>query len=142
MIWTILLLIIGIMALPLALYYVDEDKNIIFVVWFCCMIIWLSISYLPIYFLGFHYENSRGEHTGFVTAVQKQGIFYKTGRAYFKTNTQSSQEDEYCVIDEKIYNQLQELSKEKKQVTIQYFSYLESGIKYCDGEKDIIYKVN
>ena len=38
-----------------------------------------------------------GEHTGFVTAVEKNGAFWKTGRVYIKSDLSSSQEDIYCV---------------------------------------------
>jgi len=96
---------------------------------------------IPIITTGVHLEIGRGEHTGYVTAVQKQGIFFKTGRAYLKSDVQSSQEDQYCVTDEKVFEQLQVIAKENKKVTLKYFSWLANGIKNCEGESDIIYEV-
>lgn len=101
-------------------------------------LIWLCL-YVPIF--GFHYETLRGEHTGFVTAVEKTGIFFKTGRAYVKTDTQSSQEDSYCVIDENVYQQLQKASVDKVHVNLYFFGWFSAGIKNCEGEGQIVYKV-
>ena len=46
--------------------------------------------------------------TRYITALEKTGLFFKTGTAYVKTENESSQEDDYCVIDENIYQQLKE----------------------------------
>lgn len=99
---------------------------------------WL-ILYVP--FFGFHYETSRGEHTGYVTAIEKHGVFFKTGTAYLKTDTQSSQEDDYCVIDQAVYDQLQQYSLTKTHVNVYFFGWFSAGIANCDGEGQIIYKV-
>src|SRR3990167_7095341 len=98
-------------------------------------LLWLLI-YIPI--AGFHYETARGEHTGFITATEKHGIFFKTNRVYLKTDTQSSQEDLYCVMDEDVYKQLQKYSIEKSHVNVYFFSYLSAGIKNCSAEGAII----
>lgn len=87
---------------------------------------------------GFHRVTATGEHTGYVTAVEKTGLFFITGRAYVKTDTESSQEDAYCVVDDDVLAQLREVSREKKLVTIQFMSWFASGIKYCQGEKAVI----
>ena len=89
--------------------------------------------------VGFHYETGRGEHVGYITAVEKSGVFFKTGRAYVKTETESSQEDTYCVMDEAVLEQLKAAAQTKERKTIKYFSYLSAGIKNCGGEGDIIY---
>ncbi len=34
---------------------------------------------------------NQGEHTGYVTAVEQEGLIWKTWRAYIKTDPQSSQ---------------------------------------------------
>jgi hypothetical protein len=61
------------------------------------------------------------KHTGYVTAVgYESGIFYGSDVAYFKTDAQSSQEDIYCIQDSYLKTELEELSKQKKQVTIHY----------------------
>jgi hypothetical protein len=89
-----------------------------------------SFVYIP-------YQTGRGEHTGLVTAVEKSGLFFKTGRAYVKTDGQSSQEDIYCVTDEAVYQQLLEASREKKQVTVSHISVFSTGLK-CEGEPAIV----
>jgi hypothetical protein len=100
--------------------------------------LWLII-YVPIF--GLHYETSKGEHTGYVTAVEKSGVFFKTGTAYVKTDTQSSQEDSYCVIDPDVYSQLQQASLSKIHVNVYYLGWFSAGIGKCNGEGEIIYKV-
>ena len=94
-----------------------------------------------IYFTGWHHEIARGEHTGYVTAVVNRGIFFKTMRAYVKTDTQSSQEDAYCVVDPAIYDQLQQYSNTSTHVNLYFFQWLSAGIANCDDEGDVIYKV-
>lgn len=86
-------------------------------------------------------ETSKGEHTGYVTAVETNGIFLKTNRAYIKTDTQSSQEDAYCVMDEGVYKQLQEYAARKAHVNVYFADWLKRGIQNCSGESAFIYKV-
>lgn len=92
-------------------------------------------------FVGWHYETGRGEHTGYITAVERHGLIFKTNTVYLKTDTQSSQEDAYCVIDDEVYAQLQKLSTEKTHVNAYFFSWAVAGVTNCNGEGDIIYKV-
>lgn len=83
---------------------------------------------------GIHIQTSQGEHTGYVTAVEQTGLFFKTYTAYIKTDTQSSQEDAYCVTDPAIYSQLQTLSEQKAHVTVGYIAWLGAGARYCSHE--------
>lgn len=110
----------------------------IFIIAFILFGLWLCI-WLP--FGGLHYETVRGEHTGFVTAVQRSGVIFKTGSAYLKTDTQSSQEDDYCVIDDEVYSQLQQYGEKKTHVNVYFFSWLSAGVKNCNFEGAVIYKV-
>ncbi len=87
---------------------------------------------------GIHFNTGEGEHTGYVTAVETKGVFYKTTTAYVKTNTQSSQEDAYCVIDPQVIAQLKTASVSKASVTVHYFDWFAKGVADCDGESDII----
>lgn len=70
-----------------------------------------------LFFMGFGFPNS-GTHTGYVTAVEKDGLF-QTNSAYFKTNTQSSQEDKYCVKPD-LVDELRKDQEQNKQITIMY----------------------
>lgn len=87
---------------------------------------------------GLHVETGSGHHTGYVTAVQKNGVFFKTGRAYIKTDLSSSQEDLYCVTDDAVFTELERYAKEKKQVDLSYFSWFSAGVTNCAGEGEII----
>src|ERR1700692_2816547 len=103
------------------------------------LIVAYLILYLPIF--GWHHETGDGEHTGYISAVERTGIFFKTFRVYLKTDPQSSQEDSYCVVDPKVYSQLEQLSEQKVQVTVSYLSWLVSGIKNCGGENAVVFYV-
>lgn len=92
--------------------------------------------------IGIHVKTSDGSHVGYVTSVEKKGLFFKTMTAYVKTDVQSSQEDDYCVVDEDVFNQLKILSEKHTHVEVTYFDWLSAGISNCDGEKGgIISKV-
>lgn len=78
------------------------------------------------------------EHTGYITAVEKNGLIWKTGRAYIKTELSSSQEDAYCVEDKALYDQLKEKSENKDSVTVVYKSELIVAPWRCDKESAII----
>lgn len=88
--------------------------------------------------VGIHIGTGGGDHTGYITSVEKTGLFFKTGTAYLKTSTQSTQEDAYCVIDDAVYSQLQEDSISGVQVNVTYHSVIAAGIKECNGEAAII----
>lgn len=88
---------------------------------------------------GWHVETGKGEHTGYVTAVERSGLIWKTGTAYIKTDISSSQEDIYCITDSAVYQELEIASKNQQKVTIKYLSYLASGIRHCNAEPAIIY---
>ncbi len=81
---------------------------------------------------------SRGEHVGYITAVQTKGIFIRTGSAFFKTNTTSSNEYQYCVIGFGLYNKLSDYANKNEKVIITYHRQLYVAHWHCNGEKDII----
>jgi hypothetical protein len=82
--------------------------------------------------IGVHIETIRnGTHTGYVTAIEENGIWFKTTSVYFKTDVQSSQEDRYCLIDKSLIPTLREKEASKEQITITFNSYLASGWNNC-----------
>ncbi len=89
-------------------------------------------------FTGFHYIEGQGEHTGYITAVSTHGVIWKTTSAYVKTDTQSSQEDEYCVIDKDLINNLKQVSESHKKVTLYFTNYLFTSISECSGGLETI----
>lgn len=114
--------------------FIGITLGIVFVVGLLWLCIWVPI-------FGFHYETGRGEHVGYISATEKTGIFFKTGTAYLKTDTQSSQEDAYCVIDDTVLARLAEASGKKEHVNVKFYSLLSAGIANCAGEGAIIYEV-
>lgn len=92
-------------------------------------------------FTSWKYETSAGNHTGYVTAVEKSGLIWKTGTAYVKSDTQSSQEDQYCIIDPSVYAQLTAASEVKAHVTVGYVDWLHKAVQVCNGESAIITSV-
>ena len=91
---------------------------------------------------GWHIKTASGEHTGYVTAVETTGVFWKTGTAYIKTDPQSSQEDAYCIQSPQVYNQLEQYSESRAKVTVDYVDYLSKGIAHCNGEEAMITNVH
>lgn len=75
-----------------------------------------------------------GFHTGIVTAVETNGIIFKTNRVYFKTNDESTQEDTYCVIGRQLKEELINKQRSKEIVTLHYDDYLFVGYSLCKGE--------
>lgn len=77
---------------------------------------------------------SNGEHTGTITAIETDGIIFKTNSVYFKTDAQSSQEDRYCIVDSDLKEQLSIYQKNKTTVTIIYEDYLIIGYPLCNSD--------
>ena len=88
-------------------------------------------------FIPISYETGSGKQTGYVSAVEKSGVLFKTGRAYIKPTLESTQEDIYCVMDDRILEELEKISVEKKRVEITHFSWLSTGLK-CNHEDAVI----
>lgn len=97
----------------------------------------ISIALVIIFFniTGLHIITGNGSHVGYITAVEEGGLLFKTKTAYIKTDTQSSQEDSYCVIDEEVFFQLQALLRLHERVEISYFDYFINGITQCNSER-------
>ena len=91
--------------------------------------------------VGWHYETGKGSHTGYVTAIETEGVFFKTHRAFIKTDLASTQEDIYCVVDESLLAELDQAAQEKTQVTVKHISWLFAGIKNCKGETAVINEI-
>ncbi len=85
---------------------------------------------------------THGEHTGYITAVENTGFVFHTWSAYLKTNTQSAQEDRYCVTDTQVLAQLQAAQQNNLQVTVAYDNSLFIPFWECSGkDESVINKV-
>lgn len=101
------------------------------VLWILGIIMFAVLFSVGISLVGLHIETNNGEHTGYITAVEKSGVVFKTYTVYVKTDTQSSQEDMYCVIDDRIIPELKEKSAKKEQVTVVFMDYFSAGVSNC-----------
>jgi len=110
----------------------NKKANVISVFMLIFALLILYGLYFSFFSNGFIKTTDDGEHTGTVTAVEKNGIIY------FKSDAQSSQEDIYCVIDEELVKNLKDKAINKTKITIQYIDYFIIGYKYCAGEPAII----
>jgi hypothetical protein len=96
------------------------------------------IALFAVEIVGVPIENGTGKQTGYVSAVEKSGLFFKTGTAYIKPELSSTQEDKYCVIDDAVYTELETASRGKTRVEVSHYSLVAPGIKNCAGENAII----
>ena len=80
-----------------------------------------------------------GEHTGYVTAVDfKDNLVWDSTIVYFKTDTESTQEDNYCVNDEILIKILKEKSRNHEKITIKYSNPYMLWRWKCNGGNSII----
>lgn len=114
-------------------------KILITIIVVCLVLFYFALIRLPLY--GWHVETSSGEHTGYVTAVEKTGLFFKTGEAHFKTDTQSSQEDSYCVMSDSVYEKLAAASRTHEKITVKFIDYLVKGQANCGMEDGVIVSI-
>lgn len=81
---------------------------------------------------------SSGQHTGYVTAIENNGIIWHTTTAFIKTDPQSSQEDKYCVMDSSVVAQLKKAADTRELITINYYEPVLVWSSECDHEGAII----
>lgn len=115
----------------------EEEWSPFRTIFFLGILISIPLFYFSI--KGVHKLVNQGEHTGYITAVEKGGLIWKTGTAYVKTDTQSSQEDAYCVMDDSVFQRLEEAQRTKEKITVYFKAYFEAGLENCAGESDFIY---
>lgn len=97
------------------------------------------VIYVIVGIVGIHIKTTRdGTHTGYVTAIEENGIIFKTITVYFKTDVQSSQEDKYCLIDRSLIPMLEEKQTNKEKVTIIFYDYLMPSFFECGSGEGII----
>lgn len=103
----------------------------------------VAMIVIPLIFLSFFsfMQPGKGQHTGFITSVETYGVIWETTRAYIKTDTQSSQEDKYCVQDESVINNLKTAQELNKKVTIEYSSPFIMPDWKCGGESSVIINI-
>lgn len=103
-----------------------RTRLVIFIVIMIFVVFTLVCLFVPI-----TYVTGKGEHTGIITAVETTGIIFKVHTIYFKSSDESTQEETYCVTNEKLLPQLYEAQEEKRQVTLEWIDYLSIPINWC-----------
>ncbi len=73
------------------------------------------------------------EHTGIITAVEPEGVVWKSTNVYVKTDAESTQEDLYCLEDSSLVPELKQLAKSKARVTVLYRNEMIVAPWRCDG---------
>ncbi len=66
---------------------------------------------------------NKGQHSGYITAVEyDRGLIFRGDKytVYFKTNVESSQEDQYCVTDKSLIETLKTKQESGERVTLNY----------------------
>ena len=95
------------------------------------------LAVMPI--IGIFHSPAQGQHTGYITAVEKAGLIWPTWTAYLKTDTQSSQEDRYCVTDPNIVTRLQSAQQSYSRVTVSFSNgYIMPPWQCAGGDESII----
>lgn len=77
-----------------------------------------------------------GQHTGYITAVDQEGLLFKNYDVWIKTELSSSQEDQYCIsrFDSELADKIKEASEKRQRVTIKYTNYVTMRPDYCQAE--------
>lgn len=78
-----------------------------------------------------------GSHVGIVTAVENNGLIWKTTDVYVKSDATASSEDVYCATDRDVVAVLRKANIEGKKVELKYHSELVVAPWRCTGN-DII----
>ncbi|MDO8642073.1 MAG: hypothetical protein Q7R76_00580 [Candidatus Woesearchaeota archaeon] len=100
---------------------------------FIAMIIFIIITSLT----GISYiTTDNGSHVGYVTAVEDNGLFFKTTTVYFKSDVQSTQEDKYCVINAGLKSILKGAAQNHNRIEIQYYDQFSKDISELWRGKD------
>lgn len=87
--------------------------------------------------------SSSGQHTGYVTAVEhNSNLIWASNIVYFKTDAMSSQEDRYCVNDIDLKGRLEDFSRNKTHVTLNYQNDYFVWAWECNGGESIITEVS
>lgn len=76
-----------------------------------------------------------GERSGYITAIDQRGYFFRNYKLHLKTDNSSSQEDEYCIFrdDEELIKKAQEANKKRGQVLIRYKGVRGIGLGLCEN---------
>ena len=104
------------------------------------LVVIAGVAYVT--FFGLHMSTGYGLQVGYVSAIERTGLIFKTNRVYIKPTLESTQEDSYCVVDGATYAGFEIASREKIRVEVRHDSWLIAGISNCSGEDAVAHQVN
>jgi uncharacterized membrane protein len=83
-----------------------------------------------------------GRHIGYITAIENaDNLIFDSTIVYVKSNTASTQEDKYCVNDQKVKEDLEKAAASGERVTIHYKNDFFMMKWECNGASTIIVDV-
>ena len=88
-------------------------------------------------------KTGSGSHVGYITACECDGVLTHACRLYLKTDTQSTQEDRYCVDDEHggfeaLWTAIQDAQAHKAHVEVRFHSEAATWWSRCHDDNDIV----
>lgn len=123
---------------------IDWENIVMYTIIIFCILLVLGIIafFVAVIFIQ-DIGSNNGQHTGIVTAVEyTSNIFYPATIVYFKTNTESSQEDRYCVKLANLKVLLEQYARTRELITISFQNDYVLWREDCSGGESIIIGVN
>lgn len=92
--------------------------------------------------VGYSINTGSGKYTGQIVETRHHGIIFKTDGMHLKTGENSSNFEDFCIIDKNIYEQAQTISASDK-VNIYYKKKFSTPTWKCDSDdsNDIVTKI-
>lgn len=110
-----------------------------FVTYLILAVVGTSVAASTPFVLGSGCGGARGEHVGYVTAIEEQkNVTWDSTVVYFKSDTESTQEDKYCVRDPLVRDALKAYAERRVPVVIRYENGLVMWRWECNGGDSII----
>lgn len=81
----------------------------------------LTLVVLGIYFTSGIKVTRDAQQIGYVSAIENNGIIFRANFVYIKSELESSQEEMWCVKDEKVLEQLNEARDNRQRIKIIYY---------------------
>lgn len=92
---------------------------------------------------GCWWTTTNGKHSGQITAIEDNGLFWKTTSVYIKSDISSSQEEMYCLENKDLIPLLETASVNKTRVTLVYHDeFIIAPWRCSETDTGIIDKVN
>lgn len=111
----------------------EEEEHYHWFIWILFSLVWVIPS-----LTGVNINTGSGSQVGYVSAVERTGVLWKTGRLYIKPELESTQEDVYCVKDDELLKELEKTAETKSKIKVKHFSVVSAGVANCSSESAIV----